>query len=52
MNLVGIEFLMSRWSTETHTFMAVQLSPLLEDVAMLMSLPFVGEAHATVVTLN
>lgn len=38
-NPADFEFLMSRWSTETHTF-----GPTLEDVAILASLPIFGEA--------
>lgn len=45
---------MSRWSTETHTFVAVrgELSLSLKDVAKLTSLPSLGEDHATGITLK
>lgn len=35
-----LEFLMSQWSTETHTFIAswAEFGPTLKDVVMLMSL--------------
>lgn len=53
-NLADLEFLMSRWNTKTHTFVASwgKFSTLLEDVAMLTSLPLFGKAHAIRVTLS
>lgn len=53
-NSIDLEFLMSRWTIDTHTFMATwgEFSPSLEDVAMLMSLPFFGMEHAIGVTLK
>lgn len=42
-----LEFLMSRWSTETCTFTASsgEFGPNLEDVVMLTSLPVFGDAQ-------
>lgn len=53
-NPVDLEFLMSRRSVETHIFVSAwgEFTPSLKDVAMLMSLPFFGEAHSTGVTLK
>lgn len=43
----NLEFLMSRWSAETHTFVAAcgEFGPSMEDVAMLTSLSIFDEAH-------
>lgn len=53
-NPANLEFLMSRWSIETHTFLASWggFFLALEDVAMLTSLPLFDEAHATGVMLK
>lgn len=47
--LTDLEFLISRWSIETHTFVVLceKVGPSLEDVAMLTSLPLFDEAHGT-----
>lgn len=43
------EFLMSRWSTGTHTFVTAwgEFAPTLEDVALLTSLSMSGEAQVS-----
>lgn len=42
-----LEFLLSRWSTETHSFIAAwgEFGPTLEDVAVLTSLPIFGDTQ-------
>lgn len=53
-NPADLESLMFQWSTETLTFVTTweKFCPSLENVAMLMSLPLFGEAHATQVNLK
>lgn len=45
---LDLEFLISRWSTESHTFVAAwgEFGPTLEDVVVLMGLPVFGEVQA------
>lgn len=42
-----LEFLLSRWSTETHSFVTAwgEFGPTLEDVAVLTSLPIFGDTQ-------
>lgn len=51
---VNSEFLVSRWSTEIHTFAAScgEFGPSLEDLAVLISLQLFGDAHAIGVILS
>lgn len=53
-NPTNLEFMMSRWSTKTQTFVTAwgEFSLSLEDVAILMSMPFLSEAHASGVVLK
>lgn len=46
---VDLEFFISRWSNETHTFVASwgEFGPSLEDVARSTSLSMFDEAHGT-----
>lgn len=48
-NSKDLEFLVLRWSIETHTFVASwgEFGPTLEDVVALMSLPLFGDAQVT-----
>lgn len=52
--LVDIEFMMSRWSTETHTSVTAwgKFSPTLEDVTTLASSLILGEAYVVNVTIS
>lgn len=45
---MDLEFLISRWSTESHTFVTAwgEFCPTLEDVTVLTSLPVFGESMA------
>lgn len=53
-NSVDLEFLILRWSVETHTFVALwrEFCPSLEDVAMFISLTLFDEAHGTSLYLD
>lgn len=46
-NPEDLKFLMSRWSTETHTFVTSweEFGPTLEDIVALTSLPIFGDAQ-------
>lgn len=48
----GFEFLMLRWSTETHTFVTAwgEFGPTLNDVAVMASPPILGDALRVEVT--
>lgn len=45
---LGLELLISWWSTESHTFVAAwdEFGPTLEDVVVLTGLPIFGESRA------
>lgn len=51
---VDLEFLMSRWSTETHTFSTfwAKFGPTLGDVHILVSLPIFNEAQVATLVLR
>lgn len=53
-NSVDLEFLIPRWSNETHTFVASwrEFSPSPKNVSMLTSLVLFGESHAIGVNLS
>lgn len=53
-NLPHLGFLISRWSTETHTFVVsyVEFISSLENVVVLTLLPLFGDAHSSRVTLS
>lgn len=44
-----IEFLVSHWSTESHTFIVAlgEFGPTLKDVSGLTMLPLFGDVHVT-----